>query len=62
MPLSGKKILKILLKRGWLIKSYNGSHAKLIKGKRTTVVPIHGNQDLGKGLIASIRKQSGEKL
>ncbi|HLD73901.1 MAG TPA: type II toxin-antitoxin system HicA family toxin [Bdellovibrionota bacterium] len=26
------------------------------------MVPLHGNQDLGKGLIRSIEKQTGENI
>ena len=62
MPLSGKKIIKLLLERGWKIESQRGSHVKMIKEAKMTVVPMHGNHDLGKGLIRSIEKQTGEKL
>jgi len=62
MPISGKKIIKILKKLGWEIKSQRGSHVKLIKDEKTTEVPVHGNHDLGKGLIKAIEKQTGEKL
>jgi len=51
-----------LRKRGWEIKSQRGSHVKLIKGKKITEVPVHGNRDLGKGLIKAIEKQTGEKI
>lgn len=62
MPLSGKKIIQILHKRGWEVESQRGSHVKLIKGNKMTVVPLHGNRDLGRGLIKAIEKQTGEKL
>ncbi len=62
MPLSGKAIIRLLCERGWVVKSQRGSHVKLIKGNKMTVVPLHGNQDLGRGLIKSIEKQTGEKL
>jgi predicted RNA binding protein YcfA (HicA-like mRNA interferase family) len=62
MSLSGKKIVKILKKKGWVVKSQRGSHVKLVKDDKTTEVPVHGNHDLGKGLIKAIEKQTGEKI
>ena len=62
MPLSGKKIVQRLTKLGWARISQKGSHVKLKKGQATVVVPVHSNQDLGRGLVRSIEKQSGEKL
>lgn len=62
MPVSGKKIMKMLLKRGWSKKSQRGSHVKLVKGSKQTEIPVHGNKDLGKGLIKAIEKQTGEKI
>ena len=62
MPISGKKVVKLLLRRGWVIKSLSGSHAKLTKDGKVAIVPVHGNHDLGLGLIRSIEKQTGEKL
>jgi predicted RNA binding protein YcfA (HicA-like mRNA interferase family) len=62
MPISGKAIIKALLKQGWSIKSQRGSHVKLTKDGKITEVPVHGNHDLGRGLIKSIEKQTGEKL
>ena len=62
MPISGKSIIRLLLELGWKIKSQRGSHVKLIKDGKTTQVPIHGNHDLGRGLIKAIEKQTGEKI
>ncbi len=62
MPVSGKKIIKLLGKAGWEIISQTGSHVKLKKGKKVTHIPVHGNKDLGKGLIKAIEKQTGEKI
>jgi len=52
----------MLLKRGWQQRSQRGSHVKLEKDGVVVIVPIHGNQDLGRGLLAAIEKQTGEKL
>ena len=62
MPVSGKKIIKILKKAKWELISQTGSHIKLKKGKVVVIVPVHGNKDLGKGLIKAIEKQTGEKI
>ncbi|MCB0407052.1 MAG: type II toxin-antitoxin system HicA family toxin [Bdellovibrionales bacterium] len=62
MPISGKKIIKKLLKEGWSIKSQTGSHVKMVKGDRITMVSVHGGKDLGKGLVRVIEKQTGVKL
>jgi predicted RNA binding protein YcfA (HicA-like mRNA interferase family) len=62
MPVSGKQIIKLLKMRGWQIKGQRGSHVKLVKDGKTTEVPVHGNKDLGKGLINAIEKQTGEKI
>lgn len=54
--LSGKKLLKILLKHGYRALRKKGSHVfvESADGMHGTVVPIHGNEDLGKGIIKSI--------
>ena len=53
--LSGKKLLRILLKGGYVALRKKGSHVfvESTDGKGT-VVPVHGNEDLGKGLLKSI--------
>lgn len=62
MPISGKKIVKLLKGKGWEIVSQSGSHVKLGKGGKITIVPVHGNKDIPRGTIKSIEKQSGEKI
>lgn len=62
MPISGKKIVKMLKKLEWEIISQSGSHVKLKKDRKITHVPVHGNKDLGRGLVKAIEKQTGEKL
>ena len=62
MPLSGKKVVALLVKNGWKIVSQKGSHVKLCMGARIVIVPVHGNRDLGRGLLRVIEKQTGLKL
>ena len=56
--ISGKKFCKILEKLNFEKIQGKGSHVryKHLDGRRT-VIPIHGNEDLGKGLLREILKQ-----
>lgn len=53
---SGKKLLRLLLKAGYHAVRQKGSHVFVENGdwKLSSVIPIHGNEDLGKGLLKSI--------
>lgn len=60
--MTGKELLKILKKNGWIVDRISGSHHIMIKeNKRSIPVPIHGNKDLPKGLISAILKQADIK-
>lgn len=55
-PVSAKKLIKFLLREGFICVRTRGSHNYFInhtKGK-TAVVPIHGNRDIGVGLLRTI--------
>ena len=54
--LSGKQLLKLLQKSGFVVVRQKGSHifVESVKGELSTVIPIHGNEDLGKGLLKAI--------
>lgn len=54
--LSGKKLVRALLKNGYVALRTKGSHifVESYDGIRGTAIPIHGNEDLGKGLLKSI--------
>lgn len=53
--ISGKKLLHVLLKNGCKALRKKGSHVFVHSmSQRGTVIPIHGNEDLGKGLLKSI--------
>lgn len=54
--ISGKKLLRILTKNGYIALRKKGSHVFLENsdGTHGTVIPVHGNEDLGKGLLKSI--------
>lgn len=54
--LSGKKLLKMLRRNGYRVVRQKGSHvfAENSEGTLGTVIPVHSNEDLGKGLLKSI--------
>ena len=58
VPISGREMCKLLEKEGFLKIHQVGSHVRYKHpDSRVTVVPVHGNEKLGKGLIAEILKQ-----
>lgn len=62
MPISSKKVVKILEANGFQVLRQVGSHLSLRHAdSRTTVVPL-GQKDLGQGLLAAIKRQTGVKL
>jgi predicted RNA binding protein YcfA (HicA-like mRNA interferase family) len=61
VPLSGKRLVKLLKQEGWYLIRINGSHHIMGKGNKTITVPVHGNQSLGKGLEQKILKEAGLK-
>ena len=60
VPISGKELCKIIEKVGFEKIYGKGSHVRFkhLDGRRT-VVPVHGNEDLGIGLLLEILKQIG---
>lgn len=56
--ISGKEFIKILEKLGFEKIYGKGSHVRFKHPDgRRTVIPVHGNEKLGKGLILEILKQ-----
>jgi len=54
--LSGKKLLSALKKNGFYELRRKGSHviAASKNSDCSTVIPVHANEDLGKGILKSI--------
>ncbi len=53
--ISGKDLIKILLKRGFEITRINGFHHRLKHPDGTlTTIPVHKNEPLPKGLLYKI--------
>ena len=61
MPvLSGKQLIKILAKKGFIVRRQSGSHAVLQKDERAFSVPLH--DALKKGTLKGILKQAGLEI
>ncbi|AAM04205.1 TPA: type II toxin-antitoxin system HicA family toxin [Methanosarcina acetivorans] len=59
LPVSGRDMCKILEMLGFQKVHQVGSHVRYVHPDgRKTVVPVHGNEDLGTGLIKEILKQT----
>lgn len=54
--ISGKNLLKVLKKAGYSEVRKRGSHVFVEHEsfERATVIPVHANEDLGKGILKSI--------
>ncbi len=58
IPISGRKLCKIVEKLGFKKVHQVGSHMRYFHPDgRKTVVPVHGDEELGKGLLLEILKQ-----
>jgi predicted RNA binding protein YcfA (HicA-like mRNA interferase family) len=61
MNFSAKNLIKVLEQKGYYFKRANGSHNLYYNATtgKTVIVPVHGNNDLSKGLFFSLLKQAG---
>jgi len=48
-----------LARQGCTFGPGKGSHIKVYYHNRQSVLPMHGKQELGKGLVKAIKKQLG---
>ncbi len=56
--LSGKELIRILKKMGFVVARTKGSHHILEHDDgRITTVPVHKNEDISKGLLSKILKE-----
>jgi len=60
--MSGKDVIRKLQNKGWAVVRIRGSHYVLKKEGKSVPIPVHGNKDLGIGLIAEIEHATGVKL
>lgn len=61
MPMSGKDVVRLLIKHGWRIDRISGSHYIMVKGNQTIAVPVHGGRDMKPGTLDRILKDAGLK-
>ena len=56
--ISGKKLCKVVEKKGWILKKITGSHHIYEKQSENKIlsIPVHRNQDLKIGTLKSIMK------
>lgn len=59
--ISGKELVKLLERAGAVVRQARGSRVVVELSGRTTTIPIHGSQSLGKGLLNKILKDLGLK-
>lgn len=59
--MTGKELIKLLQKQGWVLDRIQGSHHILVRGDQTLTVPVHGHNDLKKGTLHAIMKLGGIK-
>ena len=59
--LTGKEMLKLLRKYGWVVERIHGSHYIHTKPGREEIVsvPVHGNRTLKMGIQREILKVAG---
>ena len=59
--ISGKELLRILIKAGFEVNNIKGSHYRLKhQDGRKTTIPVHKNEDLPKGLLRKIVREDLE--
>lgn len=57
---TGKELVKLLEKNGWELDRIKGSHHIMVReGFAPLSVPVHGKEDLKKGLLNKLMKQGG---
>ena len=62
IDMTGKQVLDLLKKNGWVLDRIHGSHHVMVKdGFPPLSVPVHGPKDLKTGTLHSILKTAGLK-
>ncbi len=59
--MDSKQFKKWLAKQGATFAQGKGSHLKVFLNDRQSVLPMHGKDEIGKGLENAIKKQLGLK-
>lgn len=59
--MNSKQMKKWLEQQGATFQSGRGSHLRVFLNGKQSVLPMHGTEELGKGLVAAIKRQLGLK-
>ncbi len=59
--MNSKQMRKWLQQHGAIFVKGKGSHLKVYLNGRQSVLPMHGTEELGKGLETTIKRQLGLK-
>ncbi len=59
--MNSKQMRKWLQQQGAVFVKGKGSHLKVYLNSRQSVLPMHGTEELGKGLETTIKRQLGLK-
>jgi len=54
VPVPADKVIRVLEKAGFVKIRQKGSHVILKRGEKTTVVPVHKNEDIRPALLLKI--------
>ena len=57
--MNSNEFKRYLEKQGCTFGPGKGSHIKVYRGDRQSVLPMHGKKELGVGLVKAIKKQLG---
>lgn len=59
-PVSGKRMCKVLVAKGWALNRTRGSHFIYSRAGHPDIpVPVHGNRDMKPGTQRNIMRQAG---
>jgi len=59
-PISAEKLIKLLIRAGFKPVGQRGSHVILKHDDgRLTVIPVHRGEEIGRGLLSKIIKDTG---
>lgn len=59
--MNSKQMKKWLEQQGATFQQAKGSHLKVFLNGKQAILPMHGTQELGKGLESAIKRQLGLK-
>jgi predicted RNA binding protein YcfA (HicA-like mRNA interferase family) len=58
--LTGEEVARLIKTRGFVFVSQKGSHAKYRNAEgKTTIIPMHGAEEIGAGLLLQILDEAG---